>query len=172
MGTIREQILIASTLPSGTIRELLGSPNTDAGGIGADDTTLYGEQKIVELLFMNEDMLGWGDQGGLRGSAVVGNVYIALMTDELTEASYPGYTRVPIIRGNPGWEFKDGGAKNIPVATWQPNDGPPVTITHFAITDSLIGGNAVFQRALATSVDIPTGDQVQFAYNQLGIKMN
>jgi len=31
MGTIREQILLASSLTSGTIRELLANPNTGSG---------------------------------------------------------------------------------------------------------------------------------------------
>jgi len=31
MGTVREQILLASSLISGTIRELLGNPNTGSG---------------------------------------------------------------------------------------------------------------------------------------------
>lgn len=172
MATVREQILIASALDSGTIRELLAVPNTGGGGIGADDATVYAEQAFVELLFMNQDLPGIGDQGGLRGSEIVGNFYIALLTDENTEASYPGYTRVPIVRGTPGWEFKDGGAKNIPIATWQPNDGSLVTITHYAVVDSLQGGNALFTKELPLPVDIPTGDQAQISYNQLTVKMH
>lgn len=181
MGTIREQILIASQLSSGTIRELLANPNTGTGGggIGADDATDYMEQKIVELIFMNLDFALIGDQGGLKGSDIDGNLYVALLTgdpgeagDQNVEASYAGYTRVPIVRGASGWEFKDGGAKNIPVATWQPNDDPVVTITHFGIMDSLEGGNMMFKKELPIAVDINTGDQAQFNYNQLSVKMN
>ncbi|RLD56519.1 MAG: hypothetical protein DRI97_07295 [Bacteroidetes bacterium] len=180
MGTVREQILIASTLSSGTIRELLGSPNTGTGGgIGADDATDYMEQAVIELLFMNEDLVGLGDQNGLKGSDIEGNLYIALLTgdpgesgDQNVEAAYDGYTRVPIVRGLSGWEYKDEGAKNIPVATWQPNDDPLVTVTHFAIMDSLIDGNMLFKKELPSPVDINTGDQAQFNYNQLAVKMN
>lgn len=180
MGTIREQILIASTLTSGTIRELLGSPNTGTGtGIGADDATDYMEQSVVELLFMNEDLVGIGDQNGLKGSDIEGNLYIALLTgdpgeggSQLVEANYAGYTRVPVVRGNPGWEYKDGGAKNIPVATWQPNEDPQVTITYIAVMDSLEGGNMLFKKVLESPIDIPTGDQAQISYNQLTVKMN
>ena len=180
MGTIREQILIASTLPSGTIRELLGSPNTGTGtGIGADDATDYMEQAVIELLFMNADLSLIGDQNGLHGSDIVGNFYMALLTgdpgeegSQLVEATYAGYTRVPIVRGTPGWEYKEGGAKNIPVATWQPNDDPLVTITHIAVMDSLQGGNMLFKKVLESPIDIPTGDQAQMNYNQLTVKMN
>lgn len=181
MGTIREQILIASTLASGTIRELLGSPNTGTGGggIGADDATDYMEQAVVELLFMNSDLALIGDQDGLHGSDIVGNLYVALLTgdpgeagSQLVEAAYAGYTRVPVIRGPSGWEYKDGGAKNIPVATWQPNEDPQVTITHIAVMDSLQDGNMLFKKELDLPIDIPTGDQAQISYNQLTVKMN
>lgn len=180
MGTIREQILLASALSSGTIRELLGDPNTGSGGgVGADDATDYMEQKIVELLFMNLDFALIGDQSGLRGSDIEGNFYIALLTGDPGEAGsvvyevdYPSYSRVPIIRGAAGWEFKSGGAKNIPVATWQPNDGSSIDITHFAVMDSLIGGNMLFKKELPDPVTIATGNQAQFDYNQLSVKMN
>lgn len=180
MGTVREQILLASTLSSGTIRELLGSPNTGTGGgIGADDATDYMEQAVIELLFMNDNLVGIGDQNGLKGSDISGNLYMALLTgdpgeagSQLVEAAYAGYTRVPIIRGSGGWEYKDEGAKNIPVATWQPNDDPEVTITHIAVMDSLQGGNMLFKKVLDSPLVIPTGDQAQMNYNQLTVKMN
>jgi len=83
-----------------------------------------------------------------------------------------GYTRVPIIRGETGWEYKDGGAKNIPVALWPPNEGALVTITHYAIMDSLEGGNMLFKKELTSPIDIDTGEQIQFEYNRLMVKMN
>lgn len=178
--TTGEKLVEMSTLETGTAMEHFMNIDFGSGGVGADDATDYTEQKIIELLLMNLDFAGIGDQGGLKGSDIDGNVYVALFTGDpgesgsLTdEANYPGYTRVPIVRGASGWEYKDSRAKNIPVAIWQPNGGSQVTITHFAIMDSLIGGNMLFKKALPEpGVDIPTGDQVQFAYNQLKIKMN
>jgi len=179
MGTVREQILLASSLTSGTIREHFANPNTGAGGLGADDATDYMEQMVVELLFMNQDLPLIGDQNGLKGSDIEGNFYIVLFTGDpgeegsfLNEADYVGYTRGPIVRGPSGWEWKDGGAKNIPVTTWQPSGGPLVTITHFGVADSLEGGNLLFKKLLPVPLDIPVGDQAQFDYNHLAIKMN
>jgi len=178
--TTGELLVQMSTLSTGTALEHF--TNIDyggGGGIGADDATDFMEQKVVELLFMNLDFAGIGDQSGLRGSAIEGNFYIALLTgdpgeigDQGLEASYLGYTRVPIIRGASGWEYKSGGAKNIPVATWPPNQGPEVTITHIAVMDSLQGGNMLFKKELPLPLDIPTGDQAQISYNQLTVKMN
>lgn len=50
MGTIREQILLASSLPSGTIRELLASPNTGTqtgGGELALEVVLQDPDPII-----------------------------------------------------------------------------------------------------------------------------
>jgi hypothetical protein len=180
MATTGELLVEMSTLSTGTALEHFTNISFGGeGGIGADDATDYMEQKVVELLFMNLDLDLIGDQLGLRGSDIEGNFYIALLTgdpgeagSQVSEAAYQGYTRVPIIRGAAGWEYKDGGAKNIPMATWQPNDDGVVTITHFAIMDSLIGGNMLFRKELPSPIDINTGDQAQINYNQLAVKMN
>jgi hypothetical protein len=180
MATTGELLVEMSTLTTGTALEHFTNISFGGGeGIGADDATDYMERAVIELLFMNLDLSLIGDQIGLRGSDIDGNFYIALLTgdpgesgDQNVEAAYAGYTRVPIIRGVSGWEYKDGGAKNIPMTTWQPNDDGLVTITHFAIMDSLIGGNMLFRKELPSPVDINTGDQAQFNYNQLAVKMN
>jgi len=180
MATTGELLVQMSTLTTGTALEHFTNISYGGGGgIGADDATDYMEQAIIELMFMNIDLADIGDQGGLKGSDIDGNLYIALLTgdpgeggSQLVEAAYTGYTRVPIVRGLLGWEYKDGGAKNIPVATWQPNEDPVVTITYFAVMDSLQGGNMLFKKELPAPVDIPTGDQAQIDYNQLTVKMN
>jgi hypothetical protein len=178
MATTGEQLVIYSTLTTGTALEHFLNIQYGGGGIGADDATDYAEQKVIELLFMNKDFVLIGDQGGLRGSAIAGNIYVALLTGDpgeegslLVEASYQGYTRVPIVRTESGWEYKDGGAKNIPILTWYPNEGADVDITHIAIMDSLIGGNMLFKKELPAPVTIATGNQAQFNYNQLTVKM-
>lgn len=180
MATTGELLVQMSTLSTGTALEHFTNISYGGGGgIGADDATDYLEQMIVELIFMNNDFPLIGDQGGLKGSDITGNLYIVLLTGDpgeegsfLVEASYDGYTRVPIVRGVTGWEFKDGGAMNIPVITWPPNDGPLVTITHIGVADSLEGGNLLFKKDLPSPVDINIGDQAQFDYNQLAVKMN
>lgn len=179
MATTGELLVAMSTLSTGTAMEHFTNISYGGNGIGADDATDYAEQKFIELLFMNIGIPLIGDQVGLRGSEVEGNIYIALLTGDpgeegnmAVEAGYNGYSRVPIVRGLSGWEYKYGGAKNIPVALWPPNEDPPVTITHIAIMDSLEGGNMLFKKELPSPVEIPTGDQVQFNYNQLTIKMN
>jgi hypothetical protein len=180
MGTIREQILLASQLSAGTIRELLAVPNTGTGGGGGGaDATSYTEQKMVELLLLNEDFILVGDQNGLRGSEIIGNVYMALFYADpgepgfqSQEADFPGYTRVPVVRGPAGWEYVNGSGRNRVPITWQPNAGPEVTITHIGMMDSLIGGNVLFRSALETPVAIPTNDQFEFAYGELTLKMD
>jgi hypothetical protein len=180
MATTGELLVQMSTLSTGTALEHFTNISFGGnGGIGADDATDYMEQAVIELLFMNADLALIGDQNGLKGSDIVGNLYVALLTgdpgesgDQNVEATYNGYTRVPIIRGASGWEYKNGGAANIPLATWQPNEDPLVTITHIAVMDSLEGGNMLFKKELPDSVDIPTGDQAEINYNQLAVKMN
>ena len=178
MATTGELLVQMSTLTTGTALEHFTNINF-SGSISPDDATNYLERALIELLFMNEDLVGIGDQNGLKGSDIEGSLYIALLTgdpgengSQLVEANYEGYTRVPIVRGNPGWEYKEGGVKNVPVATWQPNEDPTVTITHFAVMDSLQGGNMLFKKELPSPIDIPTGDQAQISYNQLTVKMN
>ena len=178
MATTGELLVQMSTLTTGTALEHFTNINY-GGSIGPDDATIYMDRAVIELLFMNADLVGIGDQNGLKGSDIEGNLYIALLTgdpgengDQNVEATYQGYTRVPVIRGDPGWEYKEGGAKNVPVATWQPNEGSLATITHFAVMDSLQGGNMLFRKELPSPIDIPTGDQAQISYNQLTVKMN
>lgn len=180
MATTGELLVQMSTLSTGTTLEHFTNISFGGGGgIGADDATDYLEQKFVELMFMNLDLALIGDQDGLKGSDITGNVYVVLFTADpgevgsfVNEASYDGYTRLPIVRGAVGWEFKDGAAKNLPVTTWQPNNDSVVTITHFGIADSLIGGNLLFKKELDLPIDINTGDQAQFNVNQLAVKMN
>jgi len=178
--TTGELLVTMSTLTTGTaLAHFTNISFGGGGGIGADDATDYMEQAVVELLFMNADLPLIGDQGGLKGSDIEGNLYMALLTgdpgeagSQLVEAAYSGYTRIPIIRGPLGWEYKDGGAKNIPMATWQPNNDAQVTVTYIAVMDSLEGGNMLFRKELAIPVNIPTGDQAQINYNQVSVKMN
>lgn len=169
--TTGEQLVIYSTLTTGTALEHFLNIQYGGGGIGADDATLYAEQAFMELLFLNQDLVLIGDQGGLRGSEIAGNLYVVLLTSESQEAVYGGYTRIPVVRTGTGWEYKDGSIKNIPILTWQPNEDADVDITHIGIADSLIGGNILFQKELPAPVTIATGNQAQFNYNQLTVKM-
>ena len=50
MGTIREQILIASTLASGTIRQLLGSPNTGTGSSSGGELSLDVIMEDIDII--------------------------------------------------------------------------------------------------------------------------
>lgn len=72
----------------------------------------YAENAILELILQNVDWTNIGDAGGLLGSAVAGNLYIALHTADpgdagsqvTSEIAYTGYARVAIARSAVGWD--------------------------------------------------------------------
>ena len=106
MATTGELLVQMSTLTTGTALEHFTNINF-SGSISPDDATNYLERALIELLFMNEDLVGIGDQNGLKGSDIEGSLYIALLTgdpgengSQLVEVNYDGYTRVPIVRGS------------------------------------------------------------------------
>jgi hypothetical protein len=179
MATTGELLVQMSTLSTGTALDHFTNISFGGGGgLGGDDSTNYMEEALAHLLFMNEDLPLIGDQGGLLGSIIAGNFYIGLFTgdpgeagDLLQEATYDGYTRVPIVRGAAGWEYKDEEAKNIPPITWQPAVSGVTLITYFGILDSLEDGNLLWRRELDNHVTINPGDSVTFDYNLLAVKI-
>jgi len=67
--------------------------------------------QFLALLLLNQDVLGVGDAGGLRGSATAGVLYASLHTADPTggdqatsEVSYTGgYARLPVARSGAGF---------------------------------------------------------------------
>lgn len=175
--TTGERLVDLSTLATGTAMDHFLNIECEES-VGGEQASTYMEGQLTRLLFMNEDLPFIGDQGGLRGSVIAGNYYMALFTDNpgeagdlVNEADYGGYGRVPVVRGPAGWEYKDGAAKNIPVISWMPNTGASQVITHFAVMDSLVDGSVLWYGELPDPITVNLGDSVQYAYNQFSVKL-
>ena len=171
MTTTGEFLVLMSTLAAGKAIEHFTNISYGGVPITAGDGTPYGEASILALLFRNVPFAGIGTPEGIIGSAYPGYLYVTFLDTNEDEISYPAYNRVPVARDDTGWEAKDEGEKNKPVLTWPPNDGPDLDIQFFAIMDSLINGNMLFKKELPVPVEIKTGNQAQFNYNQLSVKI-
>jgi hypothetical protein len=178
MATTGERLVEMSILTTGTALDHFLNISFGGGG-GGGDATNYLEQAILELIFLNNPLLKIGDQNGINGSEIAGNLYIGLFTDDPgetgvwdSEADYDGYTRVPVIRESGGWEFADGGINNVPIITWPPIVSGSQTVRYIAIIDSLVGGNVLFKKEISSPKTISAGDQYQIAYKNLLVKMD
>jgi hypothetical protein len=67
-----------------------------------------------------------------------------------------------------GFEIKNTNTVQI---TTNAQNGTQQTLTHFGLWDAQTSGNFIASGALTTSVDIQSGDTVQFNGNALGIKV-
>ena len=67
-----------------------------------------------------------------------------------------------------GFEIKNTNTVHI---TTNAQNGTQQTLTHFGLWDAQTSGNFIASGALTTSVDIQSGDTVQFNGNALGIKV-
>ncbi len=119
----------------------------------------YLENKIIESVF--------------RGAAfpVPAKTYISLHTadptdaggNEVTLSAWPAYARQDAAKGgaqNTGWTAStDGTTKNTLQLIYPVYDGvTTLTITHFAVYDSLTGGNLLVYGALQTARTVQNGD--------------
>jgi len=175
MSSAGEILVGLSSLDSGTAEEHL--LHITAEEMATDMATDYLEEKLGKLLFFNENFVNVGDQGGLRGSEISGNFYIALFKGDPgelgllgDEADYIGYTRVPIQRGADHWEYKYNSIRNIDPIVW-PVAESENEITHFGILDSLENGNVLYYSELPEKINIVPGNYIEIGYNQLVVKI-
>jgi len=154
------------------------------------------ETDLLELIFQNADTtLDIGDTGGLRGSVANGSLWVALHTaapdspgespanQAVNEASYPGYTRVEVIRqssGSPngGWTVSANQVSNAAELSFgQHSGGSPTTetMTHFSIGTSDSASPAsqvIIFGALSSSLTVSSGITPRFAAGALQITLD
>lgn len=114
--------------------------------------TNYFIQKLLDLVYLNLPFANIGDAAGLPASAANGNLYAALLVDGV-EASYTGYARVAIPRGEAGFIRVNNVVTNLPQLNFPKSQGLGTTENNqIAIYDSAVGGNQLHIQALGNKI--------------------
>jgi hypothetical protein len=127
----------------------------------------YLELEILDQIF-----------GGLD-YAEPATLYIALSTADptedgsgLAEPAGGSYARKGETNDKTTWSVAAAGALSNAIAiTFVQATGDWGTITHFAVMDSLAGGNMLGYGALGTAKDIDNGDTARFAIGELDVTL-
>ena len=107
--------------------------------------------KLLKLVFNNDDATGIGDAGGLLGSTVDGNLYVSLHTatpgaggDQTTnEVTYGAYARVAVARTTGGWTVTGATVVNAAAVIFPQATTGPQTATHAAIGTAASGAGVL-----------------------------
>jgi len=101
------------------------------------------ETDTLELIFQNVDPgYAIGGSSGIRGSAVAGNLYVALFAGDPAEdesgvagneCSYTGYNRVAVARSAAGWTVSGDTVINAAAITFGTDTSGSETATYFGI---------------------------------------
>jgi hypothetical protein len=105
-------------------------------------------------------------------------IYVALSTSDptdsgtgLSEPSGNGYHRVQTAEAD--WNVAVGGLlDNATAITFDVATGDWGTVTHFALFDTVSGGNMLAHGALTQAKTISSGDTVRFASGDLNITLD
>lgn len=124
------------------------------------------ESDLLKLVFNNTTASGIGDVTGLVGSGSAGVLYVSLHTADpgeagsqnTSEATYNGYTRISVVRTTSGWTVSGTAptqaANAAQVAFPQCISGSDL-ITHVGVGTSLSGaGKLLYSGALASSLAV------------------
>jgi hypothetical protein len=141
------------------------------------------EQKLLELLFNNDNFANIGDATGLVGSTTPGSFYISLHTADpadagtqtTSEATYTSYARVAVARNDTNWLVADAAgvwtAENISSISFPTATGGTNTITHFGIGQNASGAGDLFIHGeLTTPRSVSSGITPSFAAGDLTIE--
>lgn len=132
------------------------------------------ETGLLNLIFKNIALANIGDAGGLLPSAAGGSVYVALFTDDPTdadagtEATYTGYARKAVARGA-GWDVAADNASNAAAVVFDPCTAGNNAISHFGIYTALAGGTLLFSGALGANLAVSNGITPEIAIGDLDI---
>ncbi len=125
------------------------------------------ETALLQLLFNNTTMTGYGDATGIVGSAAAGSLFVSLHTadpgeagDQTTnEISYTGYARVAVARSGAGWTVS--GNSVSPAATigfGQMTAGTGGTVTHWAVGRASSGtGQILVSGTVSPNIPVSSG---------------
>jgi hypothetical protein len=141
------------------------------------------ETLMLQHLFQNADIPNVGNAGGLLGSTVDGNFYIALYTvaptDSTagTEADYTGYARVAVTRDVSGFDITTNNLSNNAAVTFPACTGGSNTIIAFSIC--LAGTKDVDDQVIWGDITDPGGGLAvsdgitpEFAANVLDVNID
>jgi hypothetical protein len=141
--------------------------------------TNQAETEVLRHLFLNEDILNIGDTAGLLASSQEGNFYIALFTGDpgetgstTSEATYTGYARASVSRGDTGWYEGMGIARNINPINFPECMGGEETITHYAIMKENTGDKMLCYGELQDPINIVKTSQPQFGPYSIEFRLN
>lgn len=132
--------------------------------------SLYWDNAYLLLVLNNQDATGIGDVGGLLGSSVAGDVYIAFHTadptpsgnqsiNEVTVGEYNTYARVALARSNSAWTVTSNSASPVadilfPLCT----GGTGTTVTHWSIGTQVSGATPMlYSGVVAPNIPILPG---------------
>lgn len=115
----------------------------------------------LNLIYRNVGFPGIGDQAGIAGSQLPGNLYIGILGPD-GEPSYEGYSRQPVPRGDSGWHLSDGKITNKSDITFPapPYGAGEKAITAIIIATSISGGIILHQLELEYPIMIREGVNV------------
>lgn len=137
------------------------------------------ESEITRHIFLNEAIPNIGDAAGLLASAVDGDIYVALLSQDpgesgsiTNEAAYTGYTRVSVARGSVEWSEANGFVQNVNAINFPEATAGNETLTHFAICKTSTGDDMILKGELPSPVVISPTTQPQFGPGQLGIQVS
>jgi len=142
------------------------------------------EQRLLELLFNNDNFANIGDATGLVGSTTPGSFYISLHTadptdagnQESSEATYTSYARVAVARNDTNWDVNEASsgvwiAENMAAISFPTATGGSNTITHFGIGTAASGaGNLLIHGELTTPRAVSSGITPSFAPGDLTVE--
>ena len=137
------------------------------------------ENDILLLLFNNTNIANIGDATGVRGSTVVGSLFVALHTADpgeagtqaTSETTYTGYARVAVARSVAGWTVSGTAptqVANAAIVTFGTSTVGTPTITHFSVGYETSGATKILvSGALNSSQVINIGGTNTFAIGAL-----
>ena len=139
------------------------------------------EGEILDLLFLNEPIVGIGDSNGILGSVSAGNFFVALYTvtpsdsDQGTECDYDGYARVAVPRNASGF-VRDGNAISNASALAFPQCASGETDTAVAFTLNKASGvdvdDGILWGPLTSNLDISVGVTPEYNIGDLVINID
>jgi len=136
------------------------------------------ETAYLKLVFQNIAAANIGDSGGLQPSSTAGSLYVALYSDDPTDADtgteivYTRYARIAVARSVAGFTVSGNEVTNAAILIFPTSTGGSDTATHFAIRTAITGGDLIGSGALSGSLVIATSDIPKFNIGDLKVTEN
>jgi hypothetical protein len=127
------------------------------------------ENDLLLLIFNNTTVAGVGDNTGIVGSSLAGNLWLSLHTGDPGEAgnqsssecTYTGYGRTSVARSGSGWTVSGNSAALAAIVSFPPettNGTVSETATHFGVGSTSAGtGKLMFKGAISPTISISAG---------------